>query len=305
MRIGIMVLPARGERSASVLRQIEEADRLEFAGLWLAHTVGVDALTLLAMAGPRTQRIELGTFVIPTYPRHPAALAQQALTTQDACGGRLVLGVGLSHRVVMQDRLGFDWDHPIRHMREYLTALRGLLRQRPFDLEGEEFTIRGYRIAIDDVSPPGVLVAALGPQMLRLTGRMADGTALWMGGPRYIAERVVPVLSAAANAAGKPAPRVVAGLPVCVTQRPDEARARAAREYEIYGRLPSYRAILDREGAAGPEDVALIGSAEQVRNGLQALADAGATDFAGVIFASDQRERAATLDALRGFAGIQ
>jgi F420-dependent oxidoreductase-like protein len=302
MRIGIMVLPGRGERSASVLRQIEEAEQLGCAGLWLAHTIGVDALTLLAMAGSRTKRIELGTFVIPTYPRHPTALAQQALTTQDACGGRLVLGIGLSHRVVMQDRLGFDWDHPIRHMREYLIALDGLLRQQDFEFVGEEFTIRGYRVVIDGVPPPSVLVAALGPQMLRMTGRMADGTALWMGGPRYIAEQVVPVMGAAADKAGRPTPRVVAGLPVCVTERADEVRARAARVYEIYGRLPSYRAILDREGATGPENVALIGSAEEVRRGLQALVDAGATDFAGAIIASDERERAATLDVLRGFA---
>src|SRR5687768_12246555 len=110
-----MVLPGRGERTASVLRQVEEAEQLGFASVWLAHTVGVDALTVLAMAGARTERVELGTFVVPTYPRHPAALAQQALTTQDACGGRLALGIGLSHRVVMEDRLGFDWDHPIRH----------------------------------------------------------------------------------------------------------------------------------------------------------------------------------------------
>jgi F420-dependent oxidoreductase-like protein len=302
MRIGIMALPARGEGVASVLAQIEEAERLGFAGLWLAHTTGVDALSVLAMAGLRTSRIELGTFVVPTYPRHPAAMAQQALTTQDACDGRLVLGIGLSHRAVMQDRLGVDWNHPIRHMREYLTALTGLLWQQDLTFEGVEFTIRGYRVVIDDVPPPNILVAALGPQLLRLTGRLADGTALWMGGPRYIAEQVVPIIGTAASSAGRPAPRIVAGLPVCVTAWPELARARAAKAYEIYGRLPSYRAILDREGAAGPEDVALIGSKADVRRGLQALEHAGASDFAGAIFASDDSERAATLEVLREFA---
>jgi alkanesulfonate monooxygenase SsuD/methylene tetrahydromethanopterin reductase-like flavin-dependent oxidoreductase (luciferase family) len=138
--------------------------------------------------------------------------------------------------------------------------------------------------------------------MLRLTGRLADGTALWMGGPRFITEQVVPILGRAARDAARPAPRIVAGLPVCVTTRPEAARARAAKVYEVYGRLPSYRAILDREGAAGPEDVALIGSATDVRRGLRALADAGATDFAGAIFASDDGERGATFEVLREFA---
>jgi len=297
-----MVLPPRGERVARVLPQIVEAEQCGFASVWLAHTVGVDALTLLAMSGLQTNRIELGTFVIPTYPRHPAAMAQQALTTQDACGGRLVLGIGLSHRAVMQDRLGFDWDHPIRHMREYLTTLTGLLEQRQFDFEGDEFTVRGYQVIIDDVSPLRVLVAALGPQMLRLAGRAADGTALWMGGPNYVADQVVPILGKAARDSGRPSPRIVAGLPVCVTDRAREVRARASEVYEIYGRLPSYRSILDREGVAGPQDVALIGSAEEVRHGLRTLANVGVTDFAGAIFASEDRERAETLSVLREFA---
>ncbi len=256
MRIGIMVLPGRGEPVASTLKQIEDAEQHGFASLWLAHTIGVDALTVLALAGQQTENIELGTFVVPTYPRHPSAIAQQALTVQALSGGRLTLGIGLSHRAVMEDRLGFDWDHPIRHMREYLTSLAPLLRQEAFHFEGEEFTVRDYQLVIADASPPSVLVAALGPQMLRLTGRMADGTAIWMGGPRYIAEQVVPQIGEAACGAGRPAPRVVAGLPICVTDRPDEVRARAAHVYEVYGRLPSYRAILDREGVDGPEHVA-------------------------------------------------
>lgn len=302
MRISVMGLPGRGEDVISVLRQIEEAEQLGFAGFWLAHTIGVDALTLLAMAGLRTERIELGTFVIPTYPRHPAAIAQQALTTQAACHGRLVLGIGLSHRGVMQDRLGFNWDHPIRHMREYLATLDGLLRQEEFIFEGEEFIIRGYQLVLDQASPPSVVVGALGPQMLRLAGQRADGTALWMGGPDYIANQVKPIISESAQGAGRPTPRIIAGLPVCVTNRPAETRARAAHAYAIYGRLPSYRAVLDREGAAGPEDVALIGSASEVHAGLLALRDAGATDFAGAIFAASEGERLATLEVLRAAA---
>lgn len=296
-----MVLPPRGEPPGPILDQIEEAEDRGFVSVWLAHTVGVDALTVLALAGPRTRQVELGSFVVPTYPRHPAALAQQALTTQAAAGGRLVLGIGLSHRAVMEARLGFDWDHPIRHMREYLQTLRGLLAQQAIEFVGEEFVVRGYQLAVSDAPAPSILVGALGPQMLRLTGRLADGAALWMGGPRYIANGVVPNLNEAAGAAGRPSPRIVAGLPVCVTDAPAAVRQRAAEEYEIYGRLPSYRAILDREGVAGPSDVALIGSPNDVIAGLDAYAAAGATDFAAAVFARNRSEREATLDLLQRY----
>lgn len=296
-----MVLPSRGERLGSILNQIEDVEGLGFTSAWLAHTIGVDALTVLALAGQRTERLELGSFVVPTYPRHPASLAQQALTAQVAAGGRLVLGVGLSHRAVMEARLGFDWDHPIRHMREYLKTLRGLLAQQAFEFAGQEFVVHSYQLTISDAPAPSILVGALGPQMLRLAGRLADGTALWMGGPRYIANHVVPNLNGAARMAGRHHSRIVAGLPVCVTERPDAVRQQAAEEYKVYGHLPSYRAILDREGVAGPEDVALIGSASEVSAGLDAFAAAGATDFAAVIFATDRAERQATLELLQNY----
>jgi 5,10-methylenetetrahydromethanopterin reductase len=299
MRISIMGLPERGHAVGPVLRSIEEAEAYGLSGYWLAHTTGVDALTVLALAGTCTSRIELGTFVVPTYPRHPAAMAQQALTTQSACDGRLILGIGLSHRVVMEGRLGFDWDHPIRHMREYLTVLNALLNGEPLEFEGTEFTVRGYAIAIDQVTPPDVVVAALGPQMLRLTGSMASGTALWMGGPEYIRTQAAPILTESAQKAGRPAPRIIAGLPVCVTEAVEATRERAAQHFQVYGRLPSYRAILDKEGASGPEDVALIGDEETVRAGINALKAAGATDIAGAIFASTDQEREATLRVLR------
>lgn len=299
MRISIMGLPERGTAVAPVLRDIVEAEAYGLSGYWLAHTVGVDALTVLAMAGMRTEHIGLGTFVVPTYPRHPTAMAQQALTTQSACDGRLTLGIGLSHRVAMEGRLGFNWNFPIRHMREYLTILNALLHREPIHFEGTEFTVREYEVTIDGVTPPDVIVAALGPQMLRLTGKMARGTALWMGGPEYIRTRAAPILTEAANEAGKPAPRIIAGLPVCVTDQPDETRQRAAKHFEVYGRLPSYRSILDLEGATGPEDVALIGDEHTVRAGIEALKAAGATEFAGAVFASSDQERQTTLQVLR------
>src|SRR5215217_5495382 len=148
----------------------------------------------------------------------------------------------------MEQALGIDWSRPVRHMREYLSALRPLLAQEPTSFAGEEFRIQEYQIAVPDATPPPVLVAALGPQMLRLAGRLADGTAIWMGGPRYLAEHAVPTITAAAQEAGRPAPRMLASLPVCVTDRAGAVRERAAEVYARYGQLPSYRAILDREG---------------------------------------------------------
>lgn len=298
MRIGI-TLPTPGETPdlPTLLGAMEQAEALGLTSLWMPNIRAFDALTVLALAGSRTRTIELGTFVVPTYPRHPAALAQQALTVQAACGGRLVLGIGLSHRVTMEAMLGFDFSHPVRHMREYLTCLNGLLAGETVTFQGEELRISGYGLTVPGATPPPVLVAALGPQMLRLAGRLAGGTAVWMGGSRYLAE-AVPVITAAAQAAGRPAPRVLVSVPVCVTDRPDEVRRAAAAFFARYGQLPSYRAVLDKAGAAGPEDVALIGDEASVRRGIAALAAAGATDFAAALFTPPGETPARTLALL-------
>jgi 5,10-methylenetetrahydromethanopterin reductase len=287
VRIGV-TLPTPGLNPAlpALLADMERADALGLEGVWMPNVSsrGFDALTALALAGPRTRRIELGSFVVPTFTRHPVVMAQMALTAQAASGGRLVLGIGLSHRVGMEAQLGFDFSKPVRHMREYLACLAALFSGEPVDHVGEEFRIRGFALAPPPgVAPPPVLVAALGPQMLRLTGRLAAGTAIWVGGPRYVAEAVTTIAGAARDA-GRPAPRVLASVPVCVTDRPDGVRAAAAAFFARYGQLPSYRAILDRAGAAGPEDVALVGDETRVRAGIAEFAAAGATDFAGAIF---------------------
>ena len=299
MKIGLMIASAGSPDLESVLAQIERAEELGLDSAWIPSVRSYDALTVLALAGQRTKRIELGTFVIPTYPRHPAALAEQALAVQAASGNRLALGIGLSHRVTMEGMLGFDWSHPVRHMREYLSCLAPLLRGEPTSFSGEEFRIEGYQLTVPGASPPPALVAALGPQMLRLTGRLADGTAVWMGGARYLAEHCVPVIAAAAREAGRPAPRIVAGLPMLVTDRPDEVRGRAARAFERYGQLPSYRAILDREGAGGPADVSLIGSEKDVEAGLRQLESAGVTDAVASVYAPRGEDPTRTYDLLR------
>ena len=279
MRIGVSLREPSGPDPMSGLReQAQQAADDGFASAWMSNIFGLDALTALAVTGNQVGRIELGTAVVPTYPRHPAVLAQQALTASAACGGRLVLGIGLSHKIVIEDMYGYDFARPVRHMREYLAVLLPLLERRPVSFTGE--TVR----ANIGLTTPGegrvpVLLAALGTQMLRLAGQQADGTILWMTGPATTAGHVVPVITEAAAAAGRPAPRVVCILPVCVTSDPDGARERAARVFAIYGELPSYRAMLDREGATGPGDVAIVGDEDIVAAQIRALAGAGVTDF--------------------------
>ena len=290
MRIGTSVTDQTGPDALNALRdELRQAVDDGFATAWISNIFGLDALTALAVAGSQVPGIELGTAVVPTYPRHPAALAQQALTTDLATGGRLVLGIGLSHRLVIADMFGLDFDQPARHMREYLSILRPLLDGKPADFDGETMRAKiGLTVPRPDRGESRrlpVLLAAMAPVMLRLAGERADGTVLWMTGPATVRDYIRPAITQAAQAAGRPAPRVVCLLPVCVTDDPDLARARAARVFAIYGQLPSYRAMLDREGAAGPEDVAIIGGEDIVGSKIMALADAGVTDFVANEFA--------------------
>lgn len=300
MKIGLMV-PMAGTTPApmTVVEQIVHAESMGFRSVWLPNVFGSDALTVFAIAATRTSAIEMGTLVVPTYPRHPAALAQQALTVNALAHGRLTLGIGVSHRVRMEKMLGFDFDHPIRHLREYLACLGPLLRGEATVFQGEEYRIDGYALSIPGAAAPSVLVAALGPQMLRLTGRLADGTAIYLAGAAYLREHAVPVIAAAAREAGRPAPRVLTGLPVCVTNRVEEAREQANRAFGHFGELPSYRAILEKEGAGTIADVALIGTANEVRAGIAALARAGATDLAASVFTLPGDDPAATYGVLR------
>lgn len=269
-----------------VIDQVRRAASGGFASVWASQIFGYDALTLLAVVGRQVPDIELGTAVVPTFPRHPVMLASQALTVQAATERRLVLGIGLSHQVVIEGAFGYSFDHPARHMADYLLVLMPLLRGETVSYNGA--TLRAATpgpLDIKDVTPPTVLVAALGPVMLGLAGRLADGTVTWMVGPKTLERHIVPSITKAASAAGRPSPRVAVGLPVCVTDDVASARERAARSFGRYGELPSYRAMLDREGAAGPADVALIGDEDAVGARVAALAGAGVTDFVAGEFA--------------------
>lgn len=296
MQVGIFGFEAKVDK---VVEEIATAAGQGFASFWVPQIFGFDALTALAIAGREVPEIKLGTSVIPTYPRHPMMLAQQALTVSQVIGGgRLQLGIGLSHQPVVEGMWGMPFEKPVRHMREYLELLGPMLHDQRVSAAYETLTARG-ELDIPDAEAPSVLVAALGPQMLKVTGRLGDGTITWMTGAKTITELTVPTIAEAAEAAGKPAPQIVVGLPICVTADVDEARARAAKEYAIYGQLPSYRAMLDNEGLAGPEDLALIGEPSEIRDRLATFEAGGMTTFAASSFGSES-ERAATREFLQG-----
>lgn len=297
MRIGIGL---NASNLDDVLTELAAAREAGMSSGWLSQIFGLDAITALSIAARDVSDIEVGTFVVPTYPRHPVALAQQALTAQVATNGRLALGVGLSHQVVIESMFGMSFDKPARHMREYLSVLMPLLHEGTVAFTGEAFNVHASIDRMGATAPP-VIVAALGPVMLDIAGTLADGTATWMTGPATLESHIVPCIRAAAERAGRSEPRVVASLPVCVTNDVDGARERAARTFAIYGSLPSYRAMMDREGVAGPPDLALVGDEDTVRIGIEGLAKAGVTDFVATVYGG-REERDRSMDLVRDLA---
>jgi len=283
MRLGTMLsMPGDPAGTATLVARAVAAEAAGFASVWLPQVGTVDALMALALAGRETTRIELGTAVVPTYPRHPTVLAAQALTAQDATGNRLALGIGLSHRFFIENSLGLDYSRPIPHTREYLAILNGLLAGEVVRHRGDEYRVTA-QVSVVGASRPPVLVAALGPAMLRLCGRLADGTITWMGGVDYLRDVAVPTMSAAAAEAGRPAPRFVAMVPVLLADDVAAGRVLVNETFQMYGQIPSYRATLDRGGAAEPADVAVIGDAAAVESGVRSYAAVGVTDFVAVI----------------------
>jgi F420-dependent oxidoreductase-like protein len=244
---------------------------------------GADSMTIIAAAGLQTSRMEFVTAVIPTYTRHPFAMAQQALTVRQATGGRFTLGIGPSHQVVVENLWGMSYDKPARHMKEYLAVLLPLAQEGRVSFSGELYRVNGG-VAVKDGIPMPVMISALAPQMLKLAGSMTAGTITWMTGAKTIETHVAPSITKAANEAGRSAPRVAVGLPICVTDDAKAAKEAASQGFAMYGTLPNYRRMLDKEGAAGPADVAIVGNEAQVEQQIRALASAGATEFFGAAF---------------------
>ena len=299
MRIGINGTGQvrRGDVAASVAHaQKAEADG--FDSYWLPEhpTGGVDALTMITLIGQSVASMELGTAIVPTFPRHPMALAAQALTVNSVIPGRLTLGIGLSHRSMMDD-LGLDSGRPVRHLIDYLSILGPLLEEGAVDYHGELLSCSATVFAAQ-ADPPEVLVAALGAQTLRVAGARAAGTSLAWVGPRTITDHIAPTLNASADRAGRAAPRILATLPICVTDDPKPARESLAATAAWYATLPSYAAMFEREQIDDPTDIAIIGSEAEVEERLMGLAAAGVTDFAASELGAVPSDRAATRDLL-------
>jgi 5,10-methylenetetrahydromethanopterin reductase len=272
-----------------------------FRRVWMAQMpYDPDLLTVLAVAFREVNAIEVGSAVLPIQNQHPMLLAQRALTLNLIANGRFILGLGMTHQAVTEGMWGIPWDKPLRRMREYLDGLQPLLAGQAAVAVGETVTTRGA-IQIPGSPTPDVYLAALGPQMLRLAGRRTAGTLTWMTGPKTLAEHVLPTLREAAVEAGRPEEtvRVVASLPVSVTDDVAGARAQAAEQFGMYGHLPSYRAMLDREGFANPEDAAIIGDEETVSARLDELSAVGVDEFTAAVFDASPEVRKRTRVLLR------
>jgi F420-dependent oxidoreductase-like protein len=292
-----------GRHFSELIDKVENASGAGYVSAWLPQSpgsgprgrssrrtrhelFGYDSLTALAVAAQTVHDIELGTCVVPTFPRHPMVMAEQALTLRAAYSGPVTLGIGVSHQHVVEDQWGYPYDRTALRMREYVTVLNQLFATGSTQFSGETVQANGgLSFPLSERMP--ILIAALGPKMLQVAGECADGVITWMTGLRTLREHTVPTLRAAAEAAGRPAPRVVASLPVCVTSDPVTARELAARMFLIYRSLPNYRAMLDREQAEHGGDIALVGSEEDIVSGVAALASAGVTDLNALVIGSE------------------
>ena len=297
MRIGIngSSLIATGASLSAMADHLVEAETAGFASYWLAQLAVPDALTAIAAFGARTTTIEIGTAVVPTWPRHPLMLAAQALTVQEAIGNRLALGIGLAHKVSVESTLKVPFVRPAKHMDEYLSVLLPAVRDRKVSFTGEIWSAEVEAIGgAPGAQAPAVLLAAMGPRMLALAGGRTDGSILWLSGPKVISTVIKPALDEAAEAAGRPQPRIMASVPVCVTKNRDDVRGLIGTLLAGYNELPSYRGVMDAEGVGGPGDVSVVGDEDEVRAGLAAFAAAGVTDFAALEFPTNPDETAAT-----------
>lgn len=287
MRIGMMVGSdkdrSRADRLAGLIEDGTNAEAAGFSSFWFPQVPGyLDALTAMALLGRATSTIELGTAVVPMQTRHPMIMAQQAVTTQEACGGRFTLGMGPSHDWIIDGQLGIPYDRPVRMVRDYLDVLLAAFAG-PGDVDVDNDTFRVHSpMNVADASPMPVLLAALGPTMLRIAGERADGTILWMADERAIGDHIAPRITKAANGSGRGAPRIVAGVPVavCADDEVDDARSMAS---EVLGHAhysPNYVRLLEHGDAEDVGDTMAAGSEATVLNRLQRYRDAGVTDLA-------------------------
>jgi len=312
MRIGLplMTTSAAPGELARIVAAARDIESQGFQSAWI-HTwsvppsgpfvAGMDPLAALTAAAGATSTLELGTAVVPTYHRPPPVMAQGALTVESAAPGRFVLGLGVSHKSEVEDVMGIPYEPPARQMRAYLRAFLPILDGGPMDHRDGRLSVRNFQIPGAERMP--VLVAAMGPMMLKVAGELADGTVTGLAGPRTLESHIVPSILAAAEAAERPRPRIVAQATFAVTADEDAARAALRAGMAGYATLPAYRAMLEREGVARPEDIAVVGDAATVRQAIRRLEDLGATDVFAAIVPLDEATVRRTTEALADCAG--
>ena len=310
MRVGLMIGSdrerTRTDRLPGLIDDVKAADDAGFRSIWIPQVPGyLDALTTIAMLGQVTRQIELGTAVVPVQTRHPLAMAQQALTTQAACGGRLALGLGPSHHWIIEEQFGLPYERPAALIRDYLEVLTGAFAgPGQVDVENDTFRVHSP-INVIDPTPMPVLIAALAPLMLRIAGEQADGTILWMADERAIGEHVAPRITRAAADAGRPAPRVVAGVPValCAPNQVDAARTYASEVLGHADLSPNYERLLERGDAQDVGDTMAAGDEAAIVSRLERYRDAGVTDLGArvVPLGDDPPARAVSRDRTQAF----
>lgn len=304
MRIGLMMGPERGryrQKAAQLATDAAAAERDGFSSIWLPQIPGdFDAFVAITLAAQATERIELGTAVIPIQTRHPIAMAQEAMSVQAVSEGRFTLGIGVSHDWVIDGQLGLAYERPARLMRNYLGVLNpALAGPGPVDVENDQFRVHSP-MDVSDWSPNPVLLAALAPVMLRVAGECASGTILWLADERAVGEHVVPRITKAATEAGRPAPRVVTGVPIalCRNDEVDAARDWANRALGHSEYCENYQRLLDRGNARSEGDILAAGDESAVRARLRAFKDAGTTDLAARVLALG-RDRESRVESRR------
>ena len=311
MRIGLMIGPERGryrEKVAKLVADAEAAEAAGFTSIWVPQIPNdFDALTAVALMGRATSRIEIGTAVVPLQSRHPVAMAQQALSTQAVCEGRLTLGVGPSHNWIVEDMFGLPYERPARLVRDYVEVLNAAFAgPAPVDVENDSYRVHNP-IDITDIVPTPILLAALAPVMLRIAGEQASGTILWMADERAIADHIAPRITKAAEEAGRPPPRIVAGIPValCPTDDVEAARARANQLLGHAEYSPNYERLLEHGDATDVGDLLVAGDESAVVKRLRSFRDAGATDlsFRVLPLGPDRDARVASRRRTEAFLG--
>jgi F420-dependent oxidoreductase-like protein len=286
MRIGLYV-PSANVTLAAIGAQVRAAEAAGLDGVFFPQLTAWDALTVAGLVGQQVPRIGLGTAVVRTYAAHPLALAGQALSVQAAIGNRLTLGIGPSHREIIEGQYGLSFDRPARHVREYLQVLRPLLRGEEVEHRGEALSAAGV-VDVPGSTPPSVLVSALGPTMLRIAGELADGTTTVWAGPEVIGEHIAPAITKAAAEAGRPAPRIVATIPVSVTADPDGVREDLATRLGAASHFASYRRLLDRQGKTDTSETLVAGDEDAVAAAIHRFARAGVTELIASVAGGEQ-----------------